>query len=128
MFPLSFPRISGIFTYISLYKAPNCEVHTTEVVCFWLLKPSAHSFICRVAGAYSPRGKSHTVPCWQRIQSKERQRGKKARQMSQAIRPRASPYEQATRQRSIKFDNTHLLRAEHRGTLADNAPKSSEDK
>ena len=41
---------------------------------------------------------------------------------------RASPYEQATRQRSIKSDNTHLLRAEHRGTLADNAPKSSEDK
>ena len=34
MFPLSFPRISGIFTYISLCKAPNCEVHTTEVVCF----------------------------------------------------------------------------------------------
>lgn len=25
MFPLSFPRISGIFTYISLYKAPNCQ-------------------------------------------------------------------------------------------------------
>lgn len=25
MFPLSFPRISGIFTYISLCKAPNCQ-------------------------------------------------------------------------------------------------------
>lgn len=25
MSPLSFPRISGIFTYISLYKAPNCQ-------------------------------------------------------------------------------------------------------
>ena len=105
-----------------------CEVHTTEVVCFWLLRPFAHSFVCRVAGTYSPRGKFHTDPCCRRIQSKERQRDKKARQMSRAIRPRASSYEQATRQRSIKSDNTHLLRAEHRGTLADNAPKSSEDK
>ena len=104
------------------------EVHTTEVVCFWLLRPSAHCLMCRAAGAYSPRGKSHTIPCCRRIQSKERQRDKKARQMSRANHPRASPYEQATRQRSIKSDNTHLLRAEHRGTLANNAPKSSEDK
>ena len=50
------------------------EVHTTEVVCFWLLRPSAHFFMCRDAGAYSPRGKFHTNPCCRRIQSKERQR------------------------------------------------------
>ena len=109
-------------------SAASSEVHTTEVVCFWLLRPSAHCLMCRDAGTYSPQGKFHTIPCCQRIQSKERQRERKARQMSRANRPRASPYEQATRQRSIKSDNTHLLRAEHRGTLADNAPKSSEDK
>ena len=81
------PSLRSSDTRDETMMSPACEVHTTEVVCFWLLRPSAHSFICRAAGAYSPRGKSHTNPCCRRIQSKERQRDKKARQMSQAIPP-----------------------------------------
>ena len=76
------------------------EVHTTEVVCFWLLKPSAHCLMCRDAGAYSPRGKFHTIPCCQRIQSKERQRDKKARHMSRAI----PPHEQALTSKPLAKD------------------------
>ena len=59
------------------------EVHTTEVVCFWLLKPSTHCLMRRAAGTYSPQGKPHTNPYCQKIQSKARQREKKARQTSQ---------------------------------------------
>ena len=49
-------------------------------------------------------------------------------QMSPKNSLRASSYEQATPHRLIKSAKTQRLRAEQAGTLADNAPKSSEDK
>ena len=160
MFPLSFPRISGIFTYISLYKAPNCEVHTTEVVCFLWREAQPSSLTlrshARMSTCYERQLErpyyDHRTPVipqttWtvrdaecpkpRRIQKhpklarrygpmKSQQPTNK--QMSPKNSLGASPYEQATPHRLIKSAKTQRLRAEQAGTLADNAPKSSEDK